>query len=327
MMWLFGIAVLMLIGIGTYMVLEQQKKADKAKRALAMISGSSLEKAADKETREKVQKTKAARDDIAKKLKVAATTARASGNKKSVAALITQAGSQMSVMQFWAMSTGLMFAAVALAFFVTHKPIFMILGAFIGFFGLPRMIMKMRAKKRQKAFLNEFADALEAMARLLKAGMPVGEAIAMCAREYTGPVGEEMRRMYDAQKVGVPLAEAALEATHRMPIPEMRMLATALIIQQQTGSSLSEVLENLAGMIRARYRLKRKIVALSSEATASAAIIGSLPIIVTLALKGVNPKYIDLLFQPGMGQTMLYSAIFWMCVGILVMRQMIDFKV
>ena len=327
MMWLFGIAVLLLIGLGTYLVLEHQKKTDRAKRALAMISGSAAEMAADKETRVKAQKTKAARDDIAKKLKVAATSARGSANKKSVAALITQAGAKMSVVQFWAMSVVMMFVVVAIAYFMTHKPIFMILGAVIGLLGLPRMFLKKKAKKRQKAFLNEFADALEAIARLLKAGMPVGEAIAMCAREYTGPVGEEMRRMYDAQKVGVPLSDAALEATARMPIPEMRMLATALIIQQQTGSSLSEVLENLAGMIRARYRLKRKIVALSSEATASAVIIGSLPIIVMLALKGVNPEYIDLLFVPGLGQNMLWSAAIWMTIGIFVMRQMIDFKV
>lgn len=323
MMWMFGLALVVLIGLGTYLYWEHQKKKDKTARALAMIGAQTTRL----DFKRAEQKTKAARDDIAKKLKIAATSARAGANKKSVAALITQAGWKMSVAQFWVMSAGMMIVAVLIAYFLTYKPIFMILAAFIGLFGLPRMILKRRAKKRQKAFLNEFADALEAMARLLKAGMPVGEAIAMCAREYTGPVGEEMRRMYDAQKVGVPLSEAAYEATARMPIPEMRMLATALIIQQTTGSSLSEVLENLAGMIRARYRLKRKIVALSSEATASAGIIGSLPIFVTLALKGVNPDYIDLLFTPGLGQTMLWAAVIWMSIGIMVMRQMIDFKV
>ena len=189
------------------------------------------------------------------------------------------------------------------------------------------MLVKMKIGKRQKSFLTEFSDALEAMARLLKAGMPVGEAIAMCAREYSGPVGEEMRRMYDAQKMGVPLSEAAYEAALRMPVAEMRMLATALTIQQQTGSSLSEVLENLAGTIRARYRLKRKIQALSSEAKVSAMIIGCLPLLVTGALQLVNPKYIALLFEPGMGQILLYGACFWMFCGVMIMRQMINFKI
>lgn len=321
MMWIFGLAVIVMIGLGTYLYWEYQRKKDRTARAMALIGSVPPERNSPE------QKSKAARDDIAKKLKVAATSARASVNKKSTAALLTQAGWTMSVPQFWMLSSASMFVAIAIAYFLTYKPIIMILAALIGLFGLPRMIAKMAGKKRQKQFLDEFADALDGMARLLKAGMPVGEAIAMCAREYTGPVGEEMRRMYDAQKVGVPLSEAAMEATTRMPIPEMRMLATALVIQQQTGSSLSEVLENLAGMIRARYRLKRKVLALSSEATASAAIIGALPVVVTLALKGVNPKYIDLLFQPGLGQTLLYSAIFWMVIGIFVMRQMINFKV
>jgi tight adherence protein B len=194
-------------------------------------------------------------------------------------------------------------------------------------FGIPRFVLRHLILKRQKKFLMEFADALEAMVRLLKAGMPVSEAVLMVSREFTGPVGEEMSRVYDKQKIGVPLHEAALEACKRMPLPEMQMFATGLSIQAQTGSSLSDVLTNLAGVIRARFKLKRKIKALSSEAISSAGIIGALPLVVSFGLWAVNPGYIEILFISPTGKMLLTGAVIWMGLGVLVMKQMINFKI
>ena len=149
----------------------------------------------------------------------------------------------------------------------------------------------------------------------------------MIAREFDGPVGEEMSRIYDKQKIGISMHEAAYEATERMPLTEMQMFATGLAIQAQTGSSLSEVLMNLSGVIRARFRLKRKVKALSSEAVASASIIASLPILVATALYFVNYEYISVLFTEPTGKFLLTCAIVWAGVGIFAMKQMINFKV
>jgi tight adherence protein B len=140
-------------------------------------------------------------------------------------------------------------------------------------------------------------------------------------------MGEEMSRIYDAQKMGTPLPDAVRKMIPRMPIPEVQMFATAIAIQVQTGSSLSEVLGNLSGVIRARARLKRKVQALSAEAKASASIIGCLPIMVSLALWGVNPSYIELLFTHPTGKILLFGAIVWMGFGVLAMKQMINFRV
>jgi tight adherence protein B len=187
--------------------------------------------------------------------------------------------------------------------------------------------LKKLAARRQKLFLADLADVLESMVRLLKAGMPVSEAIKMVAREFTGPMGEEMGRIFDQQKVGVPLPEAVLNCAKRMPLTEVHMFATAVSIQAQTGSSLSEVFENLARVVRARFRLKRKVVALSSEAKSSAMIIGALPILVASAMYFINPDYIGTLFYTVTGKWLLAAAIFWMTCGVLVMKQMINFKV
>jgi tight adherence protein B len=194
-------------------------------------------------------------------------------------------------------------------------------------FGLPRWILKKMATSRQTEFLKEFPDALDASVRLLQAGMPISEAVAMVSREFEGPLRDEMQRMYENQKVGVSLGGAALEMAQRVPLPEVHMFATALQIQSETGSSLSEVLGNLSAVIRSRFRLKRKIKALSSEAKASAAIIGSLPPLVALGLYFANRKYIMILFDTHSGNVTVGCALFWMLCGILVMKQMINFKI
>ncbi len=229
--------------------------------------------------------------------------------------------------KFWMISIGIGFFLLLFMKITGQATPIVLMSWVVGTFGLPRMVLKFRIRRRQKKFLEEFPDALESMVRLLKAGMPVGEAIAMVSREFTGPVGEEMSKVYDEQKIGISLSEACLHAAERVPITEMQMFATGINIQQQTGSSLSEILTNLARVIRARFRLKRKVQALSAEAKASAMIIGSLPILVGAGLSLINPDYMGPLFYTLKGKFLLGGAVGWMVCGVLVMKQMINFKV
>jgi tight adherence protein B len=329
---LLGIAFIGLFAVGTVAFLKAKEKEKKRERALSIIAGQAQHQTLTQtdETGKTVTVTVSAgtsAEDIAAKLKKAAREHKAMTQTKSLSSQLMQAGLGIGPLQFWAFS--LVFGG-AMTFLLWHTSMPRVVVALLGFtcfFGIPRFFIKFRARSRQRAFLEDFADALEAMIRLLKAGMPVGEAIAMVAREFSGPVGDEMGRVYDNQKVGVPLQDAVRKMIPRMPLPEVQMFATSVAIQIQTGSSLSEVLGNLSGVIRARYRLKRKIQALSAEAKISAMIIGALPILVSLALWGVNPDYIGLLFTDDTGKILLYGIIFWMSCGILVMRQMINFRV
>lgn len=309
--------------MGLTFVLGQERK--RQKRVMGVIQGGA---ASQVKGPKKDQKDKR-RADLAKKLKEAKEDElKKDGKKKTtISMMIEQAGLEISVTQFWIFSVLLMVGLTFLAK-VMGQPIHVLLAvAVIGLLGLPRFVLKKMAARRQKKFLSEFPDALEATVRLLKAGMPVSEAISMIAREFEGPVGEEMERIKDKQKIGVPLHEAALEATRRMPITEMQMFATGLSIQSQTGSSLSEVLTNLSNVIRARFRLKRKVKALSSEAIASASIIAALPPMVATALYFVNYDYISLLFTDSFGNVLLTGAIVWMSLGVFVMKTMINFKI
>jgi tight adherence protein B len=268
------------------------------------------------------------RAEIAKKLK---DQDQAGGGKQKskadLAASLGQAGLKFTPMHFWLFSllTAVVFTVLGKLMGMSNFVAFLFF--IIGLMGAPRYALRWKIKRRQKAFLTEFSDALEAMARLLKAGMPVSEAVAMAGREFEGPVGEEMSLMYESQKIGIPLPEAALQAARRMPLTEMQMLATGLSIQAQTGASLSEVLINLAKVIRARYRLRRKVQALSSEAKASAMIIGSLPFLVGGGLFLINPDYMDPLLHTGTGKFLLAGAACWMGMGIFIMKIMINFKI
>ncbi len=314
------VIALVVVGMAAAIMVNNEKV--RKEHALAVIrgkGGDQTEKSSHKDAQDK------RRAEIAKKLKEKGDDAKVK-KKTTIAMQLVQAGLNWSVKRYWI--TCVVMSAV---FFVGSKLSGMpglaaLLFGVAGFFSVSFYVGRKR-KKRQKKFLSEFADALEAMVRLLKAGMPVTEAIAMAGREYTGPVGDEMLQIYEAQKVGIPMPEATLEAARRMPLTEMQMFATAIAIQAQTGASLSEVLMNLAGVIRARFKLKRKIIALSSEAKASAMIIGALPFLVGGGLFFINRDYIGLLFGTTIGQIMVAGSAVWMGIGIMVMKIMINFKI
>lgn len=318
------ITVFMLAAFAVAMAVS--RKQEQRDRALSVITRN---KAVGFKEESKDKQLAKQRADIAKKLKEAGKEEEKKKDSVSVKELLIQAGFEYTPpLRFWlysALFAGLVWSYLTAA---THWPkAGILLATFTAFLGLPRRYLKFKAGRRQKKFMAEFPDALDGAVRLLQAGMPMTEAIVMTAREFTGPMKEEMTRMYENQKIGVGIGAAALEMAKRIPLTEVHMFATALQIQSETGSSLSEVLSNLSAIIRARFRLQRKIKALSSEAKSSAAIIGALPLLVMLGLHFANPAYVGLLFSTTKGNHLLLGAGLWMLCGVLVMRQMINFRI
>jgi len=317
---IFGVIVF--LTITGFFAVAVGKRQDRRNRFASVISGGVIKTAG--ETKEK--KLARQRADLARKLKEASNEDKKK-DKLSLREKMQQAGIDAPISKYWIYSA--VFATVtALLILMTSFPTpakFFII--FTAFLGMPKLFLKWKAARRQKKFLTDFSDALDGMGRLLQSGMPMIEAIAMGAREYEGPLQEELLRVYENQKIGIPLGEAALLMAKRIPLPEVYMFATALQIQSETGSSLSEVLANLSAVIRSRFRLRRKVKALSSEAKSSAAIIAALPILVTLGLYAARPEYIGILFTVSKGKMLLSGAVTWMSFGILIMRQMINFRI
>jgi tight adherence protein B len=193
-----------------------------------------------------------------------------------------------------------------------------------GCVGLSRFYFGMVDGRRRERMLVQFPDALAMIVRSVRVGIPVQEAINAVARELPHPTGPEFGRLVSRISVGVSTEDAMVEMAQRAGLAEYRFFATALSLQNQTGGALSEMLENLADVIRKRVALKGKAHALSSEAKASAAILGLLPIITGVALEVLNPEYISMLFTDKTGQTLLGSAIVSLVTGMLVIRTIIN---
>lgn len=318
---IFAVAFIVFVAF-SLLVMRQMDKA-RNQRALSVIRGQALVEKKDKGDKNSQNRR---REEIARRLKQG-QDGDAEKKKASIDMRLKQAGLAISPKQFWLFSFLFMLVAVGIGVLAQLSPFVIVMIAITAFLGVPRYVLRWKTRRRQKKFLGDFADALEAMVRLLKAGMPVTEAIHMAGEEFEGPMGEEMQLMYEAQRVGMSLPEAALMCARRMPLPEMQMFATGMAIQQQTGASLSEVLTNLASVIRARYKLKRKIQALSSEAKASAMIIGALPFLVGFGMFFLNPEYAMLLLTTPTGKFWMTGSAVWMLIGIFIMKAMINFKI
>jgi len=250
---------------------------------------------------------------------------------RSIEDKIKQSGLKMTVPMFWAFSAVSAAAVGALMFFgagFNEWPMVLVpVGlAFAAGFGLPRWVLGMAINGRQKKFVGQFADAIDVIVRGVKSGLPLQECLRMIARESPQPLAGEFQTVCDAIAMGVPLDQALHKMYLRTPTQEVNFFNIVLNIQQKAGGNLSEALGNLSNVLRSRKLLREKIKALSSEAKASAMIIGSLPVIVMLLVYMTTPAYIMSLFTTDLGHLLLLIAAGLMGAGIYIMRSMINFN-
>ncbi len=253
-----------------------------------------------------------------------------SRNKKGRSALRDQlmmAGLRIEVPQFLAGCLGLAVVATALYALADMPGFGLVLTPLVVGFGLPKLVVGIMAKRRLGRFTGAFADALDVVVRGIRSGLPLGECINIVGREMADPLGAEFRLISEGQKLGLTLPDALARAVERMPVTEFRFFAIVLTIQQQTGGNLAETLAKLSDVLRSRKRMREKIKSYSSEAKASAAIIGSLPVVVTCLLAVVAPAYIGVLFHTTTGHFLLGVGLTVMSVGVLVMHKMTSFDI
>ena len=188
---------------------------------------------------------------------------------------------------------------------------------------LSRAVFGFFEKRFQDKLLKQFPDALAMIVRTVRVGIPVMRAIRNVSRDAPSPTREVFGRLVNQITIGVALDKAVLEMAQRSGLPEYRFFATAITLQMQTGGALSETLENLADVIRRRVALKARALALASEARTSAAVLAGLPFVSGTAIWALNPAYIGMLFEPGLGRKLLSGAMFSLGCGLLVMRSLI----
>jgi tight adherence protein B len=239
---------------------------------------------------------------------------------------LTQSGLSWTKRQFIIISAALGVIVFAAVYVLDGGLIPAVLLGFAAGFGLPRWILSYLKKRREAKFLDRFPDAIDIIVRGIKSGLPLGDSLRVLAAEAPEPILTEFRLILETQAVGVPLGEACSKLFERMPLPESNFFAIVISIQQKSGGNLSEALGNLSKVLRDRKRMKGKIKAMSTEAKASAAIIGSLPVAVMSIVYVTSPDYITLLWTDRLGQMMLAGSAVWMSIGIMVMKKMINFN-
>jgi tight adherence protein B len=246
--------------------------------------------------------------------------------RPTLAARIRQAGLGWSKSTYLGVCAGAGIASFAVAnLFMGLSPLVALGFGVAGGLLLPHFYVNFKRTRRFKQFTEEFANAMDIIVRGLKAGLPLADCMKIIAAEAQEPVKGEFRAVIEDQAMGMPADEAVQRMPGRMPVPEASFFAIVITIQSRTGGSLSEALGNLSKVLRERKKMRAKIVAMSSEAKSSAGIIGALPVFVTGAIYFTTPDYIALLFTTSAGNIILAVSGFWMLMGILVMRKMINF--
>jgi len=241
-------------------------------------------------------------------------------------ARIQQAGLNIRQHTFWIIS-GAIALTILLLVLMLRQHILVGLGAgFAAGFGLPRWVLSTLSKRRTKKFTASFSDALDIIVRGIKSGLPVHDCLRIIGEETPEPMSGEFRRLNENISMGVTIDQALEKMYERMPTSELRFFIIVLVIQAKTGGNLAEALGNLSTVLRSRKLMREKIKAMSSEATASAFIIGCLPPGVVTLILVTAPDYMKIMFTDPRGNLMLAGAGFWMTLGVLTMRKMINFK-
>jgi tight adherence protein B len=199
------------------------------------------------------------------------------------------------------------------------------MGLVAGGLGLPNWYLSFLKKRRIAAFIEEFPNAIDIIVRGVRSGLPLGDCLRIIAVEAKEPVRSEFKAIIEVQTMGLSVADACATLFKRMPITEANFFGIVIQIQQKAGGNLSEALGNLSRVLRERKKLKGKVQAFSAEAKASASIIACLPVAVAGLVYMTTPGYISMLWIKQSGQIALVCCGFWMLMGILIMRKMINF--
>lgn len=188
-------------------------------------------------------------------------------------------------------------------------------------------VFKKFQDKREKEFLTSFPLAFDIVARGLKAGGTIEKTFKTVAEQIEGPVGREFKRINEEMDFGVNFDEAMVNAAERIQIDDFSFFTIALIIQRKAGGSLSDLVANISSFLRKRQELRMKVKALSAEAKATGLIVGSLPVVILMVMYFVNPETVDILRYDPAGRKLSLFLIFYMSLGIWIIRRMTNIKV
>src|SRR5947199_4709290 len=241
--------------------------------------------------------------------------------------MLAQAGMGQRAGNFLGISLLAAVGAAIVGFILTRNNPAIAWAALVIGFLLPYSYASYRRNKRFEKFEELFPEAIDTLARAVRAGHAFTTALEMISNEVAEPVCSEFRKLYEEQKFGMPVRDALLNLTERMPLVDVKFFVTAVMLQRETGGNLAEILDNLSYVIRERFKIQRQVKVYTAQGRLTMMLLMGLPPIIVVGMLTLNPSFIKPLFTDPLGHTLVVTGITLQTIGYFVIRRIIRIQV
>jgi tight adherence protein B len=215
---------------------------------------------------------------------------------------------------------------VAVLLFATAGGVIATVGGAVAGFA-PTFVYNIQRGRRQRLMSDQLVEALDFLARVLRAGHSLATGLKMCGEELPEPIASEFVRCHEHHQLGQSMEQSLVQMSERMDLTDFNFFVTSVAIQRQTGGDLAEILDNISSMIRARIRLQQQVRALTSEGRATGMILTALPVLIFFTMWTLNPRYTGILVYTPTGRTLMGITVALMVLGLLLIRKIVTIKV
>jgi tight adherence protein B len=243
-----------------------------------------------------------------------------------LSALIKQAGMEWRASSLFLLSIFAAFATGWLAWLMSSNAVITpVMGGAVG--AAPYIYLYILRAFRRSRFDALLPEAVDLMSRGLRAGHSIAAVLEMVGNEIADPLGTEFRALHKEQSLGLPMREAMMNLVERMPLDDMRFLATAILLQKESGGNLAQILDKTSAVVRERARLRGQLKIYTAQGRITGWILCAAPFLMFALISVVNHNYEKTLFSNALGMKMIYGGLGLMVLGILAIRKIIDVKV
>jgi len=266
------------------------------------------------------------RDEQLSQIPALDTVLRRSARVIEIQKMLTQGGLSLRAGNFLGLSALAGVVTTIVAYTLSKRVEVAWVALVVGFL-LPYAYASFRRNKRFEKFEELFPEAIDTLARAVRAGHAFTTALEMITNEVAEPVAGEFRQLYEEQKFGMPVRDALINLTERMPLVDVKFFVTAVMLQRETGGNLAEILDNLSYVIRERFKIQRQVRVYTAQGRLTMALLMGMPPIIVTVMLLLNPSFIRPLFADPIGHTLLVAGIILQTVGYFVIRKIVRIQV
>jgi tight adherence protein B len=322
MLILTAIMVFVVVALAAFLIgsmLDQRS----ARARLLRERLASVEKAAERAPSEELALL---RDEMLSEIPALDTLLRRSARISNLQDFLSQADLKIKAGNILMLCVACALGMGAVLLLVTGSVLFGWAGAVLGAL-MPYSYASYRRSKRFQKFEELFPEAIDTLARAVRAGHAFTTALELIANEIAEPIASEFRKLFEEQKFGLPVRDALLNLTERVPLVDVKFFVTAVMLQRETGGNLAEILDNLSYVIRERFKIMRQVRVYTAQGRLTMMLLMGLPPIIVVAMLLMNPSFIRPLFADPIGHTLVVVGITLQTIGYFVIRKIIQIQV